>query len=129
MSPVDYLDTACWDLVVLVELRHHNHELDCQVRQLLVFLVEHQERHQIILEELPLPEDEPDVGVDAMLSIQLSENVLHTDFAMVVLDVDFVIIQSFKLAHSLDSKQNLIFYPLFFLIVRSVVNFVVLVIV
>tara|TARA_B110000285_G_scaffold109150_1_gene123887 strand:- start:335 stop:535 length:201 start_codon:yes stop_codon:yes gene_type:complete len=66
--------------------------------------VEHQERHQIILEELPLPEDEPDVGVDAMLSIQLSEDVLHTHFAMVVLDVDFVIIQSFKIAHSLDSK-------------------------
>ena len=31
MSPVHNFDTACWDLIMLVELSHHDHELHRQV--------------------------------------------------------------------------------------------------
>jgi hypothetical protein len=40
VSPVHLFDASLWSIAVLRELCHHDHQLDSQVRQLLVPLVE-----------------------------------------------------------------------------------------
>lgn len=80
--------------------------------------MEHEQRHQIILKEFPLTKDQSDVRMDGMLSIQFSKDVLHRGFTVLVLYVNFIAFKVLQLSNTLNGKQNFIFNPLLFLVIR-----------
>ena len=56
--------------------------------------------------------------MDGMLSIQFSKDVLHRGFTVLVLYVNFIAFKVLQLSNTLNGKQNFIFNPLLFLVIR-----------
>ena len=84
-----------------------------QERQLLILLVEDQQRNEIILKKAPFTQSEFDNGIYVTFVLESSVDISKTMFTLSMLDIHIVVVDFLYGTDTLQEEQKLLLNPSF----------------